>query len=206
MVYNVANIHRTTIQTRGGGRMSQHLWTWEASRFEKIENERVKAEPTEMTWDVMLEVPDLAWGYCIALPDEARSYILWRSRLEVQHVLGDISPGIAYHDGVHGVVFQLDTLRQKAELRYLLVAEATVRTETFDIATVRYPLDLMLEYNAVTNKCVALINTDTVFEVKLPYKNVPLLATITSIEIMTSTPANESGGTVGYGDLSLHCE
>lgn len=186
--------------------MSQQLWTWEASRFEKIENERVKAEPTETTWDVMLEVPNLAWGYCIALPGEARSYILWRSRLEVQHVLGEISPGIAFHDGVHGVVFQLDALRKKAEIRYLMVAEATVLTEAFDIADVRYPLDLMLEYNAVTNKCAALINTETAFEVKLPYKNIPVLTAVTSVEILTSTPANRSGGTVGYGDLSLHCE
>ena len=186
--------------------MSQQLWTWEASRFEKIENERVKAEPTETSWDVMLEVPDLAWGYCTALPDAARSYILWRSRLEVQHVLGDISPGIAYHDGVHGVLFQLDPHRRKAEVRYLMVAEATVRTATFDISAVRYPLDLMLEYNAVTNKCTALINTEAVFEIKLPYKNIPVLPSITSIEIVTSTPANESGGTVGYGDLSLQCE
>ena len=186
--------------------MSQQLWTWEVSRFEKIENERVKAEPTETTWDVVLEVPDLAWGYRIALPDEARSYILWRSRLGVQHVLGDISPGLAYHDGIHGVVFQLDPPRKKAEIRYLMVAEAAVRTATFDISSVRYPLDLVLEYNAVTNKCTALINTDPTFEVNLPYKNIPILTTITSIEIITSTSANEAGGTVGYGALSLHCE
>lgn len=186
--------------------MSQHLWTWEASRFETIDNERVKAEPSDLSWDVRLDVPDLAWGYCIGLPDEAKSYILWRSRLEVQHVLGNVSPGIAYHDGVHGFLFQIAPHEGTAEIRYLVVSEATVQAETRDIATVRYPFDLMLEYNAVTNRCCAQINTDVIFDVKLPYRNIPILASVTSIEVVTSTSRSESGGTVGYGDLSLQCE
>lgn len=186
--------------------MSQRLWTWESSRFEKIENEKAKAEPSKGSWDVMLEAPDFAWGYCVNLADEIGSYILWRSRLEVRHILGNIAPGLAFHDGTQGILFQFDATHGKAEARHLIISKSTIRTDVFSVSKHKYPLDMMLEYNAVTSKCSAYINTERVFEIKLPYKNIPLLSKVTAIEIVTSTPPDESGGIVGYGDLSLQCE
>ena len=187
-------------------RMGQQLWSWEAVQFENIEAEDVRTEAAASSWDVMLEAPNRAWGYRIPLPEEARAFIMWRTRLEVLHILGNVAPGLAYLDGPEGVSFQIDIAARRAELRHVLTSSETVRIATFDIPDTTAPFDMLFELNAVTKVCSGIMNGEKIFEVTLPVETIPALDAVSDVEILTTTPPGTAGGTVGYGELTLQCE
>ena len=187
-------------------RMGQQQWSWEAAQFENIESENVRTEAAGSSWDVMIEAPNRAWGYRIPLPEEARVFIMWRTRLEVLHVLGNISPGVAYFDGPEGLSFQIDAAARLAELRHVRNSSETVRVARFDLPDLAAPFDMLLELNAVTKACTGIVNGEKIFEVALPVKTVPAFEAVTDVEILTTTPPDAGGGTVGYGELTLQCE
>lgn len=187
------------------GRMGQHLWSWEPAQFENLNTEKVTTEATQTSWDVMLEAPNIAWGYSIALCDEARAHIMWRCRLEVLHVLGDVMPGLAFFDGETGVAFQVDVSSKKAELRRVVRGKETLLVEDYPLQDIAQPFDLLFEYNALTKKCSGILNGEKIFERQLPYTILPAPDEVNSIEILTTTPPGGTG-TIGYGELTLQCE
>jgi hypothetical protein len=65
---------------------------------------------------------------------------------------------------------------------------------------------MLFELNAVTKACNGIVNGKKVFEITLPFKTVPAFDTLTDVEILTTTPPDEGGGTVSYGELTLQCE
>ncbi len=187
-------------------RMGQQLWSWEALQFENIATEHVKTDATASSWDVLLEEPNRAWGYRIALPEEARAFIMWRARLKVLYVLGNILPGLAYLNGPEGFSFQIDTVSRRAEFRYLLTSAETVCVRRFDIPKLSTPLEILLELNVVTKICNGIVNGEKICGMTLPIEAVPALDAVTDIEILTTTSLEAGGGTIGYGELTLQCE
>ena len=186
--------------------MGQQLWSWETTRFENLDLPNVKTELSASSWDVMIETADIAWGYAISLLPAAQDCKYWRSRLEVRHVLGDISPGIAFRNERDGILFQVCPERGSAELRYVKVGERTEQTEVYQTGDVAFPMDIMMEYDAVESRCTGQINGNAVFEIKLPFENIEPLTSVTVLEIVTTSHPDGNGGTAGYGDIALQCE
>lgn len=186
--------------------MGEQLWSWETTRFENLDMPNVKTEVSASSWDVMIEKPNFAWGYAIPLPAGTQEYRTWRSRLEVRRALGDISPGIAFRGDAEGILFQVVPKSESAELRHVKVGERTEQTNTYATGDIVFPMDILLEYDAESGRCTASINGSTIFEVHLPHGNISPLGQVSFVEILTSTLPEGSGGTVGYGDITLQCE
>jgi hypothetical protein len=186
--------------------MGQQLWSWEAAQFENINADGVVTKAADLSWDVMIEAQNHAWGYRIPLPDEARAFIMWRARLEVRHIIGNISPGLAYLNRGEGISFQIDAAAHRAEFRHALTSSETVRIAVFGIPDASAPFDMLFELNAVTKTCSGTLNGNKVFKITLPFKTVPAFDTLSDVEILTTTPPEEGGGTVGYSELTLQCE
>lgn len=187
--------------------MGQQLWSWEAAQFEKIESSGVKAQHAASAWHVAIEAEDRAWGYRIALPDDAKPFLMWRTTLEVEWVNGSIQPGIAYFSGSDGISFQIDLAKQRAELRHVLHTMQTKRVSSFRIQPTETPFSFQLEFNALTKAMVGTLNGSRIFSSKLPFRGLPDLDDLTDVEILTTTPKGSlTGGTVSYGMLSIQCE
>jgi hypothetical protein len=186
--------------------MPKHNWIWNVRTLENVAKPNVKTTYADGSWRVTALEKDLAWGYCLTLPDEAKAHIMWHARVEVRQITGDIWPGLAFHDSSRGMLFLVNAVAGKAELRLLNVSREAVRTDLFKISEVEYPFALALEYNALTAKCIGRIGEDKIFDFKLPHKKIPAMAVVTSLEIVTTTPPGKSGGVVEYGSLVLNCE
>jgi hypothetical protein len=146
---------------------------------------------------------DFAWGYCVELSDDARAHLLWYSRIDVL-AASDVSPGLAFHDSKNGVLFQVNAALGVAELRRLRVNDRTERVELFDIARIGFPYTISLAYNTLTGECAGLLGDERVFERTLPWRSIPSLPEVTSVEVVTTTSAEL--GAAKYGDLVLKCE
>lgn len=186
--------------------MGQHTWSWEAAQFEKLDNAGIKTEHAASAWHVAIEPNDRAWGYRIALPEEAKPFIMWRSSIEVEWVNGMIYPGIAYMLGDEGISFQVDVTGRKVELRHVTPEDITKRVATFGAPDAETPFKLQIEFNAITKVFTGNINEKRIMHVKLPFRSLPALDEISDIEILTTTDARPGGGTVSYGALTLECE
>lgn len=185
--------------------MTQHLWSWEPAQFENLNTGKAVAEVTGASWDVLINTPNVAWGYTLSLPDAAKEHIMWRCRLEVLHILGDISPGVAFLRNTGGISFQINAATIMAELRRVASGKETMLVESFPLGTTAQPFDLLFEYNALTKKCSGMVNDTKVFDVQLPYKIISAPDSIDAIEIITTT-SPQGAGTIGYGELTLQCE
>lgn len=188
--------------------MAQSLWSWEAVQFERIETESgIKTNAADETWNVSIARPHQAWGYRIALPEDAKMYIMWRATLTVSKVEGDILPGIACFSDGEGIAFQVDLAHTRAELRHALPSMKTVRVGLFRLPElVELPFTMQIEFNAVTKKCCCFVNSRRLVDVKLPFKSLPLFDVLSDIEIISTTPQRGEGGSIEYGQLSLQCE
>lgn len=188
--------------------MAQSLWSWEAAQFEKLDTASgVATSHREQRWLVDIEKPHQAWGYRIALPEDAKMYIMWRASLQITDLQGVIMPGIAYFCGTDGIAFQIDAANDRAELRHALPTMVTSRVAVFSARQeISLPFEMQLEINVVTKVCVGSLNGIRVFDVKLPFKSMPSFDEITDLEIITTTPQKDGGGSVCYGELKLQCE
>ncbi|MDR3332998.1 MAG: hypothetical protein LBT08_10270 [Synergistaceae bacterium] len=184
----------------------QHIWSWHAVLFDSVERESVTTKVLDEAWSVTIHRPGLAWGYCIPLPGDAKSHIMWNAGVRVMSTTGQVSPGIALHDFTHGILLQINERNNIAELRYVNVNKKTIRKKSFRVAVFSFPCDINLSYNAITSMCAGFINTEKLFEMSLPYKGIPTLMEISAIEVVTTTPDGEFGGTVKYDSLNLSCE
>jgi hypothetical protein len=184
----------------------QNGWSWNSMLFESVNRTNVKAGFTDDAWNVTVLQPSLSWGYCIILPDAVQSFILWSCGVNVKGVTGRISPGIAIHDFEYGLLFQMNEFEGISELRFMNVNKTATRKMTFKMADLVYPYDMSIEYNAITSACAGKINGGKVFDIKLPHGDIKAIFEVDAIEIVTTTPSDESGGTVAYGDLMLNCE
>lgn len=135
-------------------------------------------------------------------------FIMWRAAITVEWVNGAICPGLAYFLGSDGIEFQVDVSRKRAELRHVLHTMQTLRVATFSAPTVETPFDIKLEFNALTKVLVGMVNDTKVCQVKIPFRSLPDIDSISDIEILTTTPRTgaATGGTVSYGPLRLQCE
>lgn len=186
--------------------MAQTLWSWEAAQFEKIEASDVLAGHVEESWHVTMKAPNRAWGYRIALPDEARMFIMWRTTLEITKVDGEVHPGLAYFMGGDGVSIQIDMATQKAELRHVMHTMETKCVAEFRAPAVTTPFEICIEMNVITRVLIGTVAGKRAFHVKLPYRALPAFEEITDVEILTTTPPTSTGGTASYGALTLQCE
>jgi hypothetical protein len=147
---------------------------------------------------------DLAWGYCFYLPEDARANLMWHSRLDVLAASG-VSPGLAFHNTEEGLLFNVNAALGLAELQYLKVNSVAVRVEVFNVARFGFPFVISLEYNALTGECSGAVGDEGIFNRTLPYKSIPVLPAVSSIEIVTIT-SPDAGGAAEYGNLVLNCE
>jgi hypothetical protein len=186
--------------------MPRHNWVWSEKIFENVSESSVKTAHSRGAWKVTISEKNLAWGYCIRLSDEACSHIMWHARVDVRKVKGGAWPGLALHDSQRGMLFMVNGDERFAELRLLEVGREAIRTDIFDIGEINPPFAIALGYNAITSKCIGKIAGKQLFDFKLPHGDIPSLVEVTSIEIVTITPPDDSGGSVEYGRLFLDCE
>lgn len=186
--------------------MRQSEWSWEAQMFEKIDARGIKAEHAAEAWHVAIDTEDRAWGYRIAIPDDAKIFILWRVSVEVAWVNGSISPGIAFFNGGEGIALQYDQKRTRGELRHVMHTLQTKRIASYKAPNVEPPFKMTIELNAVTKKVMGMINDYRVFNVKMPFRGLPDFDVISDVEILSTTPPNSNGGTASYSTLRLQCE
>jgi hypothetical protein len=192
-------------------------WTWRAKSFENINQPNVKADKAGDSWVVSMSKGGFSWGYCFALSEEARSHILWHCSVDIHGASGDISPGIAFHDRNSGMLFQVNNSLHTAELRLVRVNKETIRNDLFNIPGIGYPYAIILEYNAITAKCLGGVmsvsqksrtsKVKKIFEFQLPRGDVPAIEAVSAVEIVTSMAAGDDNeGEVAYGNLVLNCE
>lgn len=196
------------VKARYNVRMPQQLWSWMATQFEKLETDSgVRTNRANEQWHVEIKKPHHAWGYRIALPEDAKMFLMWQSTIEVVEIKGDIMPGIAYFFDTHGVSFQLDLPNNCVEIRHALPEMKTSRVAAFPLrGQLEAPFKMKIMLNVLTKVCAGLINDVRLFSVKLPFKSLPSFDEITDLEILTTTQPNGAGGSVVYGELTLSCE
>jgi hypothetical protein len=171
-----------------------------------VEGPHVKAARSRGFWSVTAKKKDFAWGYCVNIPADARSFIMWHAKIKVLNASGGVWPGLAIHDSAKGMLFLVNGSEKTAELRFLKVGKEAVCSEFFKLPDIWESYTLSLDYNAVTSVCCGRVSDKTVFDFSLPHGIIPPIAEVTSIEIVTTTPPGECGGTAGYGTLTLECE
>jgi hypothetical protein len=185
--------------------MLTNNWEWHPGVFENVEGPHVKAARSRGSWSVTAKEKDFAWGYCVNIPADARSFIMWHARVKVLKASVGVWPGIALHDTKSGVLFLVNGAGT-AELRFLKVGREAVCSEFFDLHDVPERYTLSLDYNAVTSVCSGRVSDKTVFSFSLPRGIIPAIGEVAAVEIVTTTPPEESGGTATYGTLTLDCE
>ncbi len=188
---------------RKGATARREGWMLTADAFGEIDRGSVRAKRTDGGWGVALREPSLAWGWCVTLPERFRTGIYWLTAARVLYTQGDVAAGISLHSRGRGLLFRVNAHRGIAELCTLSVRNETVCAGALRISGIPWPAEVVLEYNALTERCAGSLGSRKLFDIPLPWRGVKPLEAPDAVEVVTTSGEESGPAAAFYGHLRL---